>query len=317
MKKSILMFSSLVLSLGLVACQENGENTGSNDSTDSNEEVETGEITINGLGQHYHTGDQIELTAVPSQVVDYDDWHWHTREDSEAEWEEASGQESNTFTSEADTNGLEIKATLYNDDQEIYAESEPATILIDDHHGHDEESRNIYAGIFEDDQVKDRELSDWEGEWQSVYPYLENGDLDEVMEHKAEEGSMTAEEYKDYYTIGYETDLDRITIDNGHVTFFTDGQENSGDYESDGYEILNYEAGNRGVRFSYKLVDGDEAMPEYIQFSDHLIFPTDSSHFHLYWGDDRNELLEEVTKWPTYYPTTYEADDIVRDQLAH
>ena len=65
-------------------------------------------------------------------------------------------------------------------------------------------------GIFEDSQVADRALSDWEGEWQSVYPYLLDGTLDNVFAEKAEEtGEKTAEEYKEYYTVGYEVDLYR------------------------------------------------------------------------------------------------------------
>lgn len=165
--------------------------------------------------------------------------------------------------------------------------------------------------------MKERALSDWDGDWQSVYPYLLEGELDEVFEHKAEEGDMTAEEYKDYYTVGYETDVERITIEKDVVTFFTNDQEMSGEYASDGYEILEYEAGNRGVRFIYKLVDGSADMPQFIQFSDHNISPTDSYHFHLYWGDNREELLEEVTNWPTYYPSDLDAAGLVRDMLAH
>lgn len=38
-------------------------------------------------------------------------------------------------------------------------------------------------------------MSDWEGDWQSVYPYLLSGDLDEVFAHKAENGDMTKEKY--------------------------------------------------------------------------------------------------------------------------
>ncbi|MGG1593841.1 ZinT/AdcA family metal-binding protein [Terribacillus saccharophilus] len=320
MKKLSLLISLLALSVTLVACQNTEEEAATNNNaseTEGAEVQESGEIEIEGLGDHYHTGDTIELTAVLSEDVDYDHWHWYIKESDQTEWEAASGQQGETFTGEATTDGLEIKATLYDGDHEVYAESEPVTIVIDDHHGHDEESRNINAGIFEDEQVENRELSDWEGDWQSVYPYLLDGDLDEVFEHKAEEGDMTAEEYKEYYTTGYETDVERIIIDNGNVTFFQDGQELQGNYENDGYEILNYEAGNRGVRFVYKLVDGDTDMPRYIQFSDHLISPTDSHHYHLYWGDNREELLEEVTHWPTYYPSNLDADGIVRDQLAH
>ncbi|PLT31155.1 ABC transporter substrate-binding protein [Peribacillus deserti] len=52
-------------------------------------------------------------------------------------------------------------------------------------HGHDDEkSQEIYSGIFKDSEIDDRELSDWEGDWQSVYPYLLNGSLDGVLQKK-------------------------------------------------------------------------------------------------------------------------------------
>ncbi|RNA66253.1 metal-binding protein ZinT [Alteribacter keqinensis] len=193
----------------------------------------------------------------------------------------------------------------------------------DDHdheheHSHDEESQAIYDGYFEDEQIEDRDLSDWEGEWQSVYPYFINGELDEVMEQKASESdSMTAEEYTEYYETGYETDVDNITIEDGTFTFSSDEGEWSGEYVYDGYEVLTYEAGNRGVRFIFKQEEGDEEMPAYIQFSDHNIFPTKSDHFHLYWGDDRERLLDEVTNWPTYYPAHMDGNDIKQEMMAH
>ena len=51
----------------------------------------------------------------------------------------------------------------------------------------------IEKGYFKDSQVKDRKLSDYEGDWQSVYPYLKDGTLDEVFEHKAEEDGKMSE----------------------------------------------------------------------------------------------------------------------------
>ncbi|MFB9869263.1 metal-binding protein ZinT [Vreelandella sulfidaeris] len=184
----------------------------------------------------------------------------------------------------------------------------------DHDHSHDSD---IYSGHFNDDQVADRPLSDWEGDWQSVYPYLEDGTLDEVFAHKAEHGDKTAEEYKQYYTTGYETDVERIVIEDNNVTFYENGEDNTGEYQYDGYEILTYEAGNRGVRFIFELEGDSDELPQYIQFSDHDIYPTDAHHFHLYWGDDREALLEEVTHWPTYYPSDLNGDEIVEEMLAH
>ena len=58
-------------------------------------------------------------------------------------------------------------------------------------------------------------------------------------------------------------------------------------------------------------------MPEYIQFSDHNIFPEESHHYHLFWGDDRDTVLEEMDNWPTYYPAELDATGLVQDMLAH
>ncbi|WP_408009594.1 metal ABC transporter solute-binding protein, Zn/Mn family [Pseudalkalibacillus sp. A8] len=185
-------------------------------------------------------------------------------------------------------------------------------------HAHDEESEKIYEGYFEDSQVKDRSLSDWEGDWQSVYPYLQDGTLDEVFAYKAEqEGDMTAKEYKEYYNGGYQTDVGRITIHGDTVTFFKNGEKYSGEYIYDGYEILTYDAGNRGVRYVFKLEKEAKGLPQYIQFSDHSIYPTEASHYHLYWGDDREALLDEVTNWPTYYPSEMDGHDIAHEMMEH
>ena len=185
-------------------------------------------------------------------------------------------------------------------------------------HSHEEEAEQIHAGYFEDSQVQDRSLSDWEGDWQSVYPYLLDGTLDEVFAHKAEhKGNMTAEQYKKYYEIGYKTETERIVIQGNHITFFKNGEEYEGEYRYDGYEILTYEAGNRGVRYIFKLEEPAEGLPLYIQFSDHDISPTDASHYHLYSGEDREALLEEVTNWPTYYPSDMDGHTIAHEMMAH
>lgn len=184
-------------------------------------------------------------------------------------------------------------------------------------HDHDHGSRDIYRGYFDDDQVADRPLSDWAGDWQSVYPYLRDGTLDGVMAHKAAHGEKSAAEYTAYYEIGYATDVDRILIEGDSVTFFSDDAALNGQYQSDGYEILTYAAGNRGVRFVFEKVAGDADAPGFIQFSDHRIAPSKSDHYHLYWGDDRAALLDEVTNWPTYYPAGLDGDEIAREMQAH
>ncbi len=181
-------------------------------------------------------------------------------------------------------------------------------------HGIDEA---IYKGYFEDSQIKERPLTDWQGDWQSVYPYLKDGTLDAVMEHKAERGDKSAEEYREYYETGYRTDVDRIVIGSESVRFYKDDASYAARYISDGFEILTYKAGNRGVRFIFKKTEGDDEAPRFIQFSDHRIAPALADHYHLYWGDDRSALLEEVTNWPTYYPSSLNGEQIASEMMAH
>lgn len=211
---------------------------------------------------------------------------------------------------------------------ESQASSEKTERTEEEDHNHDhdhdhshgemtEKDQQIYKGYFEDSDIEDRPLSNWAGDWQSVYPYLLDGTLDAVFEHKAESGDMTAEEYKDYYTIGYMTDVDRIEINADIVTFHKGDTSVAGRYKYDGYEILTYEKGNRGVRYIYKQMSEDSEAPAYMQFSDHIIQDKVSHHYHIYFGDDRAALLEELENWPTYYHSDLTGEQIAEEMIAH
>ncbi|WP_080147137.1 ZinT family metal-binding protein [Marinilactibacillus piezotolerans] len=323
MNKLVKFSGMLSVGLLLAACQDTASTeTGSEaEATEESSQASAvpSEITVKGVAEHYHTGDEVELTAVPDVETDLSNWQWYIKEDEASDWEAVAGLTSDVFSREATINGLQVKAELLDADEAAIAESEPVEVVIDDHGANDELGRRIYNGFFYNDEVQDRTLADWEGEWQSIYPYLENGDLDIIFEDKASHSdTMNAEEYKEYYRKGYVTDVDHMDIKDDSFTFYyEDGSEMTAEYAYDGYEILNYERGNRGVRFIFSKSGGSEDMPQYIQFSDHGIAPQDATHFHIYWGDDNQELLEEVTNWPTYYPKDWDTDAIVRDMFAH
>ncbi|GGB48395.1 hypothetical protein GCM10011409_27400 [Lentibacillus populi] len=92
-------------------------------------------ITIEGLRAHYHTGDTIELTAAHSNESGHNHWHWYTLNPDAKDWETVSGQLSNTYKGETATNGQQIKAALFDENHNVIAESDPVTIVIDDHTG--------------------------------------------------------------------------------------------------------------------------------------------------------------------------------------
>ena len=91
-----------------------------------------------------------------------------------------------------------------------------------------EVERQASEGIFADKDVQDRALSDWEGVWQSVNPYLLNGDLDPVLEQKAKKpGGKSVEEYRAYYKKGYATDVEQIGIEDDVIEFHVGQTVNS------------------------------------------------------------------------------------------
>ncbi|MDR1568387.1 MAG: ZinT/AdcA family metal-binding protein [Streptococcaceae bacterium] len=182
-----------------------------------------------------------------------------------------------------------------------------------------EEEKTVYDGYFKDSQVKDRKLTDYKGTWQSVYPYLQDGTLDQVFDYKAKlKKKMTVEEYKAYYTTGYKTDVDDIKITNKTIDFIIDGKNHKATYKYVGKKILDYEAGNRGVRYLFEATEDVDGAYKYVQFSDHNIAPTKAEHFHIYFGNDSQEaLLSELTNWPTYYPSDLSGKEIAQEMLEH
>lgn len=188
-------------------------------------------------------------------------------------------------------------------------------------HGHSltEAEQKAAEGVFADTDVKDRTLSDWDGIWQSVYPLLQNGDLDPVFKKKAQkEGAKSFAEVKAYYTQGYKTDIGKIDIENNVMVFYRGDQMASCQYHYDGFKILHYASGKKGVRYLFSCTDSRSKAPKYVQFSDHLIGPRHSMHFHIFTGDSsQDSLLKEMDNWPTYYPEQLYNHQVVDEMLHH
>lgn len=191
------------------------------------------------------------------------------------------------------------------------------------HHSHGkpltEAEQKASEGIFSNESVKERSLTDWDGIWQSVYPLLQSGELDPVFRKKAEKDTRkTFEEIKQYYRKGYATDIDTIGIENGVIEFHQGDKVSSCKYDSAGYKILTYASGNKGVRYLFECKEPNSKAPKYVQFSDHTIAPRKSAHYHIFIGNSSQEaLLKEMESWPTYYPYQLTNKQVVDEMLHH
>ncbi|XOQ15538.1 MAG: ABC transporter substrate-binding protein [Shouchella clausii] len=132
----------------------NHEGEDGHDHDHHDNEGEAGDIataTIDGLADHYHSGDTVELTAQSPENSDH--WHWYTlaaggdAADPDA-WEVVPDNHSDVYTGTAEEDGIQIIARQFDDDHHVIAESEPVTIQIDDH----EEEGGSHDGHHHGDQ---------------------------------------------------------------------------------------------------------------------------------------------------------------------
>ncbi len=182
-----------------------------------------------------------------------------------------------------------------------------------------EKEINAAKGVFADADIQDRSLSDWDGVWQSIYPYAKDGTLDPVFRKKAAaDKNSSFNKIKDYYLTGYASDITDIGIENGVMEFTEKGAVSSCHYAYKGYKVLNYVSGKRGVRYLFECSDKNSKAPRFVQFSDHIISPRKSSHFHIFTGNVSQEaLFAELENWPTFFPYQLSKEQIVDDLLHH
>ena len=183
-------------------------------------------------------------------------------------------------------------------------------------HGHDHSKE---VSTFEDDEVQDRSLSDWAGDWQSAYPFALDGTLDDAFAAMAEEGEMTADEYKTYYQNGYKTDITNIDIEGDHIEFtYEDGKKVGSDYKYVGYYIQNWSTGTKAAMYRFEAADKDSGAPVYIEFNDHMIEPAAAEHFHIRMSNESfDAIVDPENSWPTFFPADMTGEEICEHMEGH
>ena len=178
-----------------------------------------------------------------------------------------------------------------------------------DDHEHKHEKKEI---------SEDRTLSDYEGKWQSVYPFMDEKFKKATASYMAEaEGFDSEDEAWEFFYKGNETDIRYVNINGDSIEFIKeDGKKTSGTYEYDGYYSDCW--GETSIRYQFKNTDNASDAPKYVQFDDHLNYPAKAEHFHVYCGDDAKAMLDIKYNWPTYYPADIESeDDMIHEFLKH
>lgn len=183
-------------------------------------------------------------------------------------------------------------------------------------HAHDHSKE---VSTFEDHEVQDRSLSDWEGSWQSAYPFALDGTLDDAFAAMSEEGEMTADEYKTYYQNGYKTDITNIDIEGDHIAFtYEDGKKVGSGYKYIGYYIQNWSTGTKAAMYHFEAVDRTSGAPVYIEFNDHMIESAAPEHFHIRMSNESFDAIVDPEKsWPTFFPADMTGEELCEHMEGH
>ena len=144
-------------------------------------------------------------------------------------------------------------------------------------------------------------------------------ELDIVLQKKAEtKQDKTVEQYRAYYTQGYKTDVDMIGIENNIVEFHRGDKVDSCEYHYDGYRILHYQSGKKGVRYLFRCDDANSQVHGLFSLAIILLHQKKHSIFIYIWEIvHKMNYLKELTNWPTYYPYSMKGEDIVHEMLYH
>ena len=183
-------------------------------------------------------------------------------------------------------------------------------------HDHDHSKE---VSTFEDNEVQDRSLSDWAGDWQSAYPFSLDGTLDDAFAAMAVEGEMTADEYKAYYQNGYKTDIANISIEGEHINFtYDNGKTVGSDYKYVGYYIQNWSTGTKAAMYRFEAADKASGAPIYIEFNDHMIEPAAAEHFHIRMSNESfDAIIDPENSWPTFFPADMTGEEICEHMEGH
>ncbi len=183
-----------------------------------------------------------------------------------------------------------------------------------------QESGHHHDAAFTLEDIQNRTLEDFGGEWVSLWPMLEAGQLDAFLRHKAGEAgdpAVTVDSVREKYTAVWACDAVGITVEGDTISFdYGDGQPpRVSEYACAGYSAKVRDDGEITVRYQFEAVSGDG--PRYVQFNDHGHEPGPAEHFHIYFGDGGFDALADSSTHPFFVPASLTTEQVLESLTEH
>lgn len=167
-------------------------------------------------------------------------------------------------------------------------------------HDHDH-SHEIHA-----EDIQDRPLSDFAGQFTSITKYIEDGTLESVLKEHSEEHGETLDEVRTEFLEEYETPYETLTITNDGVEY----GDKTVNYTYDGYEALkNEEDDIYSVWYYFK----SDVSPKYIAFNDHEVSSESThggiAHLHMVFLEDKADFANLIAV-PFYIDSNATSEEV-------
>ena len=185
----------------------------------------------------------------------------------------------------------------------------------EEEHEHEHEHEEI-----ELEDIQDRPLSDFAGEWKSLQPLLLAGELDAFCEHKAEEDddeNTTKETCFEKYAANWACGAVTMKITDDAISFTDEnGKTVTGTYTYAGYTPVLAEDGDvKSVRYQFTTDSADA--PKFVQFNDHGYQAGGAVHYHVYFGNDGFEALMSASSNPYFVAADLTVAGILQQLMGH
>ena len=191
---------------------------------------------------------------------------------------------------------------------------------MEEDHGHDHDDE------ITPEDIHDRPLSDWVGDWSSIEKALASGALDGYIAHQAEEDETDAAAQKANSAQRWASDYPNLTVTGDGLTL--DGKTTA--YQYLGHRLVESDHG-ASVWYGFEAVDATSGAPRYLAFSDHGAgghaedaheheeeHEHELPHFHLRYGDESFDALIAMEDWsPIYFPADAADADIAEAMSGH
>ena len=145
-------------------------------------------------------------------------------------------------------------------------------------------------------------LSDWQGDWNSMYEYLEDPEIQSAYSTLAKNEEIDEDKAKEDYLAKRKADFAGLIIDADKVTFLDNFPKKDGKTIGEGtYKFSKTEEqmlGEHKITWNIFEATNEDAPYKYLTLM--KIDPNeDLLHFHFRYGDDLDEILDKEDWFPT------------------